>query len=142
MPFPLSIPLSILLPIFNSTSILFLSQSFSLSLSSCIVLTTLHLPGPYRVTLEIWNPLEDVANKWREEGEAEEFVDSVKEVFEYIHSRREVGASICELKVCMVYNGYVCTCGLNVFYCAWLHVELDDMCVFVFLIVCMLVHLC
>ncbi|XP_069972402.1 general transcription factor 3C polypeptide 1 isoform X2 [Penaeus vannamei] len=51
-----------------------------------------------RVTLEIWNPLEDVANKWREEGEAEEFVDSVKEVFEYIHSRREVGASICELK--------------------------------------------
>ncbi|XP_037803043.1 general transcription factor 3C polypeptide 1-like [Penaeus monodon] len=51
-----------------------------------------------RVTLEIWNTLEDVSNKWRKEGESEDFVEFVKEAFEYIHSCREVGASICELK--------------------------------------------
>ncbi|XP_047490563.1 general transcription factor 3C polypeptide 1-like isoform X2 [Penaeus chinensis] len=51
-----------------------------------------------RVTLEIWNTLEDVSNKWREEGESEDFVEFVKETFEYIHSCREVGASICALK--------------------------------------------
>ncbi|XP_042863797.1 general transcription factor 3C polypeptide 1-like [Penaeus japonicus] len=68
-----------------------------------------------RVTLDIWNTLEDAAKQWREEGVSEDFVDFVREVFEYIHSCREVGASICQLKE---RYGQQCPWGISyVLYC-------------------------
>ncbi|XP_042203426.1 general transcription factor 3C polypeptide 1-like isoform X2 [Homarus americanus] len=51
-----------------------------------------------KVTLEDWCLLEDVLKKWEEDGESQELLDMVVEVYQYINSCKDIGASINNLK--------------------------------------------
>nr|XP_045612135.1 general transcription factor 3C polypeptide 1-like isoform X1 [Procambarus clarkii] len=51
-----------------------------------------------KVTLEDWKQLDDVLSKWQEEGQSAEHLDFVREVYEYINSCRDIGASVKNLK--------------------------------------------
>ena len=54
---------------------------------------------PYRVTLQEWNQLDDVVAKWEEQGESDDLLVMVKEVYHYVDWHREIGASVKDLKV-------------------------------------------
>lgn len=54
---------------------------------------------PCRVTLEQWCQLDIMIKKWEEDGENEEVLMMVKDVYNYIDSLKEIGASVNDLKV-------------------------------------------
>lgn len=51
------------------------------------------------MTLDVWYSLEEVLEKWTTEGKSPELLDLVDQIYQYVHSCKELGASINELKV-------------------------------------------
>ncbi|MPC14646.1 General transcription factor 3C polypeptide 1 [Portunus trituberculatus] len=51
-----------------------------------------------KVTLQEWNQLDDVLDKWEEQGESGDLLAMVKEVYHYVDWHRETGVSVKDLK--------------------------------------------
>ncbi|KAK7085487.1 hypothetical protein SK128_012512 [Halocaridina rubra] len=51
-----------------------------------------------KVTLEGWTTLNEIITVWKKEGKSDSFLQLVRDIYEHIASRKEIGASTKELK--------------------------------------------
>ncbi|KAK3864004.1 hypothetical protein Pcinc_030265 [Petrolisthes cinctipes] len=51
-----------------------------------------------RVMLDLWCTLEEVLEEWAAEGKSPELLEMVNQIYQYVHSCKELGASINDLK--------------------------------------------
>ncbi|XP_071552525.1 general transcription factor 3C polypeptide 1 isoform X1 [Panulirus ornatus] len=78
------------------TSDLDMADSILLPLPQRFITEALDQRG--KVTLKEWCQLEDVLRKWEEEGRSQQLLVLVRQVYQYIDSCKEIGASIRNLK--------------------------------------------